>query len=458
MLVWFLSFSHRGILADFTGDDMMNLDYYVQHGFAQTAKAVLQTITPFYRPLGGVFYLIFFHVFGLDPLPYRIACFLLLAANLLLCFRLCRLLSQKGEVAWVAVFLWSYHAWFVDLYYSTGTIYELLCVFFYLMAVNTYIKVRSSGGFPRARHWLAIALCYAAALNSKELAATLPLLVGIYELIYHPPASARHSLKWLGRECRVALILGLVTVPYALIKTLSGNLAENPLYRPAISALGFMHGFTIYINPFFYQVDKFRGGTTVLLLSLLLIAALASRLRYMVFGWTFLVITVLPFIFMPHYAVFFFYLPAVGWALTAAGLLAMVRDGILLLVRGRSKYDSDRQGAPGTLVLAILLILLGLFLVPAHLRESRLALSHFMSAQTPISPLIRGLEEVCPAVRSGEPVWFRRDPFPKDTYTLDQSIRLACRWRNVRVSRGGARPEGKVLALTYDGKTVQPDR
>ncbi|MFQ5761050.1 MAG: hypothetical protein ACE5HM_08755 [Acidiferrobacterales bacterium] len=54
VLVWFLSFSFKGIFADFSVDDMMNLDYYAQLGFSQTLLATLQTFTPFYRPLGGV--------------------------------------------------------------------------------------------------------------------------------------------------------------------------------------------------------------------------------------------------------------------------------------------------------------------------------------------------------------------------------------------------------------------
>jgi len=55
-------------------------------------------------------------MFGLDPLPYRIAYFAILGLNLVLLYHFCARLANSREIAFLATFLASYHPWFVDLY------------------------------------------------------------------------------------------------------------------------------------------------------------------------------------------------------------------------------------------------------------------------------------------------------------------------------------------------------
>jgi len=381
----------------------------------------------------------------------------LLIANMFLFYRFVRTLSQREDLAWIAVFLSSYHAWFVDLYYSTGTVYDLLCVFAYMIGFNKYIDIRSSGQYLHARHWLVLLFCYAAALNSKEMAVTLPLFLGIYELLYHTPQSVRRIWKWLGQECRAPLALAVLTIPYAWSKVSYGNIAENPMYRPRISAKVFMYTYQIYLNPLFYMDHVIRSGSTILILFALLVVSVVSGRRFMIFSWCFLSLSVLPFIFIPHYATFFFYLPTFGWGMMAAGLLLMLRDGLAKMLTRAIKLKFLTQRNAKAIVLAFLIILLGSFLAVAHSRESEKALHQFMSVQVPISPLIKGLREVCPDVRSGTILWFKSDPFPRDAYTLEQTVRLSSGDRSATIIRGGKRPAGDVLALNYDGKKLWID-
>src|SRR5207302_10969755 len=110
-----------------------------------------------YRPLGGLFYVAIYRIFGLHPLPFRIACFGLLALNLALLWRFTLRLSGSREVAFIALLLGGYHAWFVDLYYSTGTVYDLLCYAFYLSAFNVYLGVRAQAPVLAWRHLVIVA-------------------------------------------------------------------------------------------------------------------------------------------------------------------------------------------------------------------------------------------------------------------------------------------------------------
>ncbi len=455
VLLWFFSFTFKGIFADFNADDLMNLDYYDRWGGLETLLATLQVVTPFYRPLGGLFYLGFYKTFGLDPLPYRLACFALLLINMALFHRFFRLLSGRNDVAWLGLFLVSFHAWFIELYFSTAAIYELLCVFFYLLGFTTYVKIRSSEQDLGSRQWCLVALFYAAALDAKELAVSLPLFIGLYELIYHPPGSIQGLGKWLLRECQGILVLALATMPYIWIKLTSVSFVENPSYRPRISALVFVHTFQIYLNPFLYLDHVLRSGTSMILLGLLLLVAVVARKRHLLFGWLFLFLSPLPFIFIPHYTVFFFYLPSIGWALWAAGLLAMLKDRISIAVVGRMTPGSLTHLKSQALAWSILVIPLAPCLAVGHYHERDKTLRAFLNTQVPVSPLLAGLRDICPDVSTGSILWFRRDPFPKDRFTVDEAIHLICQRRDARVVRGGEEPKGRILGLEYDGRRLR---
>jgi hypothetical protein len=147
---WLLLFAHDGLTAPFSGDDLMNLHGYLSRSPVSLILDNLRFWSTSYRPLGGLFYAALYHWFGFNPLPFRVACFGLLALNLGLLWRFTLGLSCSREVAFLALLISGYHAWFVDLYYSTGTVYDLLCYAFYLGAFNV-----SGRSFPRAHPGLA---------------------------------------------------------------------------------------------------------------------------------------------------------------------------------------------------------------------------------------------------------------------------------------------------------------
>ena len=120
----FFVFAGDGIGAYFTPDDMMNL---YRAWSASPAGLLGQD-----RPLGQVLYRALFSLAGLHPLPFRLAAFALLLANLALLYRFCARLAGSRETAALACLVGAYHAHLADLYYSTGAIYDLLCCFFVL--------------------------------------------------------------------------------------------------------------------------------------------------------------------------------------------------------------------------------------------------------------------------------------------------------------------------------------
>ena len=84
IFIYFLSFAGPGLGAGFMHDDLMNL---CRAWYPPVSRHLLDTVLFFrfsdsYRPLGSLFYITLFDLFGFNPLPYRIACYALMLLNL----------------------------------------------------------------------------------------------------------------------------------------------------------------------------------------------------------------------------------------------------------------------------------------------------------------------------------------------------------------------------------------
>lgn len=451
---FFLFFAGPGVHAGFTRDDLMNLHNYLQEGALGVLKGNVCYWSSSYRPLGGVFYLSLYKLFGFNPLPFRLACFSLLIANLLLAYRFVVTLSASRETALLAALLLSYHAWFVDLYYSSGTIYELLCFFFYFAAFLLYISLTSEK--PPFSVWrcLAVPGLYICALNAKEMAVTLPLFILIYELVYRPPQLRWPALRrWVFATTSTIGILVLITVPYVVVKlTGQHSLTENPAYRLQVSPGRFLDAFHLYLNPLLYQEHVFRDSNTIQLLIGMLALAVLCRSRAMIFGWLFLLLSPLPFLFVPHYVAMFLYIPSVGWAQFIASALVYFR-GFLDGLAGRVPGWKSISIPPVSAVAMFLILAVALAVV--HGGESPKTLENFTSHQPDVRTMARALLELRPELPKGSRVLFLDDPFPVgDDWSLLFLVRLV--FNDLTLEVGRAQPDalpvaqGKYdLVLTY---------
>ena len=88
-----------------------------------------------YRPLDSLFYRVLFEAFGMQALPYRLACYCLLFLNLWLAYCLARRLPGSREVAVITIVLCAYHPGFASFYFNTGYCYDRLCCFSYIAAL-----------------------------------------------------------------------------------------------------------------------------------------------------------------------------------------------------------------------------------------------------------------------------------------------------------------------------------
>jgi len=100
ILCYFFCFAGRGLQADFSHDDLMNI---YKCWYPPVTQHVAETIAFFtfsesYRPVGSLFYRLLFETYGMQALPYRMACYGLLLLNLWLAYCVVRRLVNSVKL------------------------------------------------------------------------------------------------------------------------------------------------------------------------------------------------------------------------------------------------------------------------------------------------------------------------------------------------------------------------
>src|SRR4029453_11006164 len=200
LIASFLHFSFPGLRGGFREDEMMNMGICWRAGalrsllanvafwklFSIPGGALYDLPLYLYRPGGALYYLPLYHFFNLDPLPYRIVQISILAASIPLVYYLSRCLTSSRSVAFLTVLALCYHPLLANLVFVGAFIYDVLCGFFYFAALTYYIHIREKEQRLHPLQLLGFLALYVCALNSKEMAVTLPVIVLVYELLKYP--------------------------------------------------------------------------------------------------------------------------------------------------------------------------------------------------------------------------------------------------------------------------------
>jgi hypothetical protein len=321
ILFYFLFYARGGVRAHFQPDDMMNLAGYWLRGWWRTVADSLLFWSTAYRPMGGLYYLSIYRVFGLNPLPYRIVALAFLFGGAWFSYRVAYLLTKSRAIALVTGILCCAHATMVDVYYGTDTIYDILANFFALLALLLYIRIRDRGEIPNARQALLIVLLFAAALDSKEISVIVAGSVLSYEVMFH--GWPRHW-NWLKQQGLVPTLLALLALVYIAGKIFGANSLSNvDSYRIVLSKDRYLDNNLAYFRSFFYEsFIASRGGLVALDIGLLL---LFSHTRPVVRWCAFYVLTVtLPISFIATRGGSSLLLPLFGWAFLIPLLLVSI--------------------------------------------------------------------------------------------------------------------------------------
>ncbi len=321
----------------FREDEMMNLWAYWYVGPVQSLFALAKFWTPYYRPGGGLYYLPLYHFFGLNPLPYRIVQISILALSIPIAYWLARLLASSRSVAFLGVLAFCYHPYVASVVFVGAFIYDVLCGLFYLAALTYYVHIREKGVCLRPSQLMLFLVLYICALNSKEMAVTLPVIVLIYELLKTPRWTSRNAfLSWTWRDAAAALIGGGITAVYVYSKiTGIGSTRGSEPYRPIYSWHNFVTSNSSFVGELLYAPQAITPITLLLLWAAVFIYAFLRRdrmLRLMAF-W--IVIVPLPIAFiLPIRGRGCLYLLLFGWAMIFArascDLIAFVENALVV--------------------------------------------------------------------------------------------------------------------------------
>lgn len=342
LAIYFAVSASPGLNAYFTQDDGGNLLFmhrYWEHSLGDVLGSALRVATGAFRPLGGIYYFMLYRLAGFNPVPFRAVCLALMLANVLLAFALLRRLSGSLEVALLGAVLMANHPAVFDILYNSGTIYEILCFLFYFLAVWRYLAWRQAGqqAGATALSWRQLAVLLVltgCALDSKEMAMTLPGALLLVELVYFPPESWswREGVRFAVRQGRGAFAVAALVAPTIAVKVLTHNpLTEDSSYahhslRATVENMRGFHNFLLY-------GDIHSGGLSIpgllALWAAMGAAAIVLRSRPMKFGLLFLIGSLLPVCLIDRRSGYMLYIPLMGWALYAGCLFQRLCGGLV---------------------------------------------------------------------------------------------------------------------------------
>jgi hypothetical protein len=128
-------------------DDFNNVYWTRREGFWEIVEHILNPASLFFRPLGMLVYWIVFRFAALNPIPYHLVTWALLALNTMLVFLFLRQATKSQYAAGMAVLLFAFRANFADIYWNFANIFQLLAMALVLTGMLLYstIVVRSVG-------------------------------------------------------------------------------------------------------------------------------------------------------------------------------------------------------------------------------------------------------------------------------------------------------------------------
>ncbi len=416
LFAWFLFVVRGGLASWFDADDLMNLHYYWSRGWPALLKASLEFWSSYYRPGGGLFYRSIYALWGFHPPPFRIAALVLLSIDFALLAVVVRQLTGSRWAALIALLVMGVNPAFGGAYFDTGTIYDVLAYTFFWGAFAAYVRIREQGKLPGWRALLLLFCLFAAALDAKEIAVCLPLAVGLYELVWHPPANWRFPelWRWVREEGRFAAIGGLAGIGYFLGKRFGPeSLWTSDAYRPRYSVHAYFASLSHYLQQLIFRPVTLSLRGIVLLLAAMVAVAVISRRRALLWGVGFIAVGILPIAFIPPRNGVAYLVPSVGWAVYAGGLL----DWLLATLAG------SRIGLRRALQVA-LFALLAAIVMPWQRKAIAMEGRAAHQEQGRFRSYIGQIHALIPAPRKGAHILLLSDADGRDDYDVFFVVRL----------------------------------
>jgi hypothetical protein len=414
---YFFRLTRHALRIGFSSDDLMNLHRSWYFPFRALVKANLLFFLPsdFIRPMGSVWYRSIYYFAGFHGGAFHAADLAILLVNIFLTYAVARRLSGSRLAALMAALLSCYRRNSEPLYFDTGYIYDTLCYFFMFAALLWYIAIRQRNRTPRIGETAALLALFICALNSKEMAVALPVVLALYELLYQRRRSVLTSA-----------LTGAMAA--ALIAWRTGALAAGPAYRPVFTWARFMQTNGQFLDDLFNVYSRFTPALVVAFWGVLLIVAVIAKSKPLLFAWAFFMVTAMPIALVPPRGAAQYYIPTFGCALYAGYAIAAIAAWLRRAVLTPS-YWVERAAA-ACLLLAIAW--------PSYGYYKKIGMRDVtsMSEESPVwMSFAADLKALRPTLPPDARLLFLRDPMRLDYEDMTFLVRLNYRDRSVTVDR-----------------------
>ena len=357
-----------------------------------------------YRPLGLLAYRIIYDTAGFHPLAFHLVSFAFLLLNCYLLFRVARELTGSDITALFAALLGAFHSRTDTLYTNIGNLYDILCGTLFL---TSFLLAWRESRFPSWPTGLLL-LTYALALDAKEMACTLPVLLMAADWIY-------------GRRFRWNLLAVLAAETVLFIAPKLGS-SLNDAYQPQYTWSRFRDTTEFYAGQLFYSLHPLPIVIFLALIIAMGIAAWWWDANALKLSWIWIVVTPLPVAFIEHRGLNVWYIPLFGWALYGAALL--------------SRFARLRTAWAFAGVAALLAC--------AHALDRQYTFNADSGRSAQIKTFRDQFLALCPYPAANERVLFLDDPFPADEWTPSSFLQLYFRRPGMEIQRSKM-PEHKAI-------------
>ena len=321
LAAYFFLVSWDSLKAGFSADEVFAIHVYWHPNPWRLLTSQFLMWRGYFRPTVGLFCVPIYLAYGLNSVPYHVGLLLLLLAGAYLMYRFARVLGASELAGGIVALIACYHGGLSNMYYESVFVSDVLCCIFYLAAFTYYVRIRISAQLLSRGQTLAFLGLFVLAINSKEMALTMPVMLLAWEWLYREPPAlpGRKLLAWLRGPGRAMCWTALINLVFIWGKRYGQyGIMKNPAYQPVISWQRLADFQERYLGDVFYNPPRFGGFATCAIWIAVTWLAWRRRRPILRFCWFWVALSPLPIMFLEGRDQACLYVTLVGWALLAA--------------------------------------------------------------------------------------------------------------------------------------------